>query len=123
MTTGRELARQGQDDTLAAATIAHLHYLDDVRAAFDWCIEESRGQTALWGAGFTAEDVRWLCLHDDTREWLDEHTNVLPAIFGAASRTNRIHPTGWTTPTRKSRHGNAIRTWRGTHHQNRSTAA
>lgn len=109
MTTGQQLALDGQDSALAAATVAHLHHLEDVRGAFQWWTTE----TANTRFSFTSEDVRRVC-DRDTIEWLDRHPNVLPALFGGASRAKRIHAIGWATPQRPSRHGNAIRLWRGT---------
>ena len=112
MTTGQELARQGQDDALAAATVAHLRYLDNVRHAFDVWVSVTAKWPSKWG-GFTAEDVRTE-LSPDTREWLDLHPNLLPAMFGAASRVKRIECIGRQPATRPSRHANEIRIWKGT---------
>ena len=105
MTTGQELARQGQDDALAAATVAHLHHLDEVRYSFEWWADSKQR--------FTAEDVR-SALDNDTIGWLDLHPNVLPAMFGAASRVKRIECIGRQPATRPSRHANEIRIWKGT---------
>ena len=83
MTAGQELARQGQDDALAAATVAHLHHLDEVRWWFDRLIEDTTGEPGRWdGRGFTAEDVRENLL-PETVAWLDRHPNLLPAFFAA----------------------------------------
>ena len=113
MATGQELARQGQDDALAAATVAHLHHLDEVRDAFQWWVTWTCGSDNTGDRfGFTSEDVRKVC-DDSTISWLDRHPNVLPALFGGASRAKRIHAIGWATPQRPSRHGNAIRLWKG----------
>jgi hypothetical protein len=121
MTTGQQLAIDGQDTTLAAAVAGHIRHLDVVREHFEALIYYTRKYPSvlvreyLGRSGFTAEDVR-TNLPPETCAWLDLHPNLLPAMFGAASRTNRIRAIGWTKPTRPSRHGSVIRIWKGTRH-------
>lgn len=111
MSTGHQLAIDGQGDALAAATLAHLNHLDVVRYAFDWWIDWTFCHESAHG--FTAQSVRDLC-DSETVAWLDRHQNLLPAMFGQASRANRIEAIGWAKPTRRSRHGSVTRRWKGT---------
>ena len=45
--------------------------------------------------------------------WMTDHYNVLPALIGHHARRGHIHHVGWCSPTRRTRHNNPNRTWKG----------
>lgn len=56
---------------------------------------------------FTAEDVRAIAGDPPN------HHNAMGARFLAAARSGLVAKQGYTTPSRPSRHANAIAVWRG----------
>lgn len=104
--TGEQLKLEGMTATLAAATVG---YHDHPRR-----IAEVLYQLINSGEAFSADHVRDRLPHD-TREWMDEHPNVLPAQFGMHRRAGVIQHIGWCSPARRTRHGNPNRIWIGAH--------
>ena len=104
MTTGEQLRLDGQDATLAAATVGHHNHPAHIEAALTTLIASGRE--------FSADHVRDL-VPAETRDWMTDHYNVLSSLFGQASRDKRIEHTGWCPPARKERHANPNRVWRG----------
>ncbi|OOL30442.1 hypothetical protein GQ85_19850 [Rhodococcus rhodochrous] len=84
------------DDTLTCET---PDYLTAARAALEACIAGH--------VPFSADTVRALI----PAGLEAHHPNVLPALFGAYSRTHRITAIDYVRPGRKSRHGNPNRLW------------
>lgn len=105
MTTGEQLRLDGQDATLAAATVGHHNHPEHIEAALTTLIQSGRE--------FSADHVRDL-VPPDTRDWMTHNYNVLPALFGGLARRGHITHTGWCTPARPTRHANPNRTWKGT---------
>ncbi|NMM84284.1 hypothetical protein B2J88_07910 [Rhodococcus sp. SRB_17] len=104
MTTGIQLRLDGQDATLAAATVGHHNHPALIETALSELIKSGRE--------FSADHVRDT-VPADTRAWMTDHYNVLSSIIGRAAHRGRITHTGWCAPARKERHANPNRTWRG----------
>ena len=109
MTTGQQLALDGQDAALAAAVVAHHNHLDTIAAAIQtWANYTHANRTA-----FSADDVR-ADLPPETVAWIDLHHRAWSALWARARQTGHIEAVGYTTATRRQRHGNPNRLWRGT---------
>lgn len=102
MTTGEQLKFDGQDATLAAATVGYHDH--------PGCIDAAMSVLIRAGQPFSADHVRTL-LPADTLAWMADHVNVLPAVFGKHSRAGLIRHVGWCAPTRRQRHSNPNRVW------------
>lgn len=109
MSTGQQLALDGQNDALAAATVAHSVALFDIWEA----IVERATYSANARTAFSADDVRG-DLPPETVAWIDTHHRAWSALWAQARRAELIHTVGWTDSTRRQRHGNPNRLWRGT---------
>ena len=109
MTTGHQLAIDGQDSALAAAIVGHHNHLTTAHHTItQWANYSARRRTA-----FSADDVR-ADLPPETVAWIDTHHQAWSALWAQARRTNLIHAVGWTNTKRRQRHGNPNRLWRGT---------
>ena len=102
---GEQLRLDGQDAALAAATVGHHDHPNHIETALTELIRSGRE--------FSADHVRDL-VPPETRDWMTDHYNVLPALFGQHARRGHIHHVGWCSPTRRTRHNNPNRTWKGT---------
>lgn len=102
-TIGEQLALDGIEANLAAATAPHrVTYRDHVEAII---AEFSRQRRE-----FSAEDVRELI-----PEGVEPHShNVLPSLIRVWAQRGAIEHAGWVAATRPSRHGSVNRVWRGT---------
>lgn len=105
MTTGYQLAIDGQDAALAAATMAHSTATNELWDALHlW---------AFYGCTFSAEDLR-AELSPELNAWIDRNHHAWSSIWGQASRAKLIEQVGWVPTVRKLRHGNPNRMWKGT---------
>lgn len=106
MTTGEQLKLEGMTATLAAATVGYHDHPHRIAEALYQLIQSGRE--------FSADHVRDR-VPPETRAWMIDHPNVLPAQFGMHRRAGVIRQTGWCSPARKQRHGNPNRIWIGAH--------
>lgn len=109
MTTGQQLALDGQDAALAAAIVGHNTHTTDIWNA----ICQRANYTANTRTAFSADDIR-AELPPETVAWIDTHHQAWSALWARARQTERIQAVGWTDTKRKQRHGNPNRLWRGT---------
>lgn len=101
MTTGKQLRDEGTSAVLAADKAIHRDAATHINKAID--------TLAASGNTFTAEDVREL-LPDAV---IEHSANVLPAVFGAAAKNQRIHAVGITKASRASRRASRNLVWKG----------
>lgn len=102
---GVQLALDGQNTALAAATVGYHQHPK--------IIDQALTELVKSGREFSADHVR-AQVPPETVAFMDTHPNVLPALFGQASRSGRITQVGWCKPSRRTRHSNPNRTWTGT---------
>lgn len=102
MPTGEQLAIDGVEANLAAATAIHRTYRDHAEAVL---ARFARAETT-----FTADDVR-----DLIPAGVEPHShNVLPSLINVWARRGAIQAVGWVRSTRPTRHASVNRVWRGT---------
>lgn len=105
--------RPGGTGAGASSLAATSIIADTYGNADDWwrdCAWRGVEYLAAAGADFTAPDLTELGVPDP------DHPNRWGALFRAALTAGLIVPVGFTTSTRRSRHGGVLRVWRGAEH-------
>lgn len=90
----------------AGSILAELH-AENADAWWRDCAERAVSWWAEAGVQFTANDVRDLGVPEA------DHPARWGALFSAMRARGVIAPVGYTTSTRRSRHGGVLRIWQG----------
>lgn len=106
MTTGKTLARNGQNLALANAALRNIAATSELRDTLGSFIEHSRRT----GKHFTTDEIKHH-LSPETVAFTHERPNVFPAMVARASQTGRITEVGRHTAASLGRHGGDNRIW------------